>query len=354
MIGKAGATLPIGRLLIVFLAALPFASAQSLIIPQIADGGGWQTTLVLTNTSASATTASLNFFQSTSGGGTESWTPPFLETSSTQNLPVPGAGTLFLHTPGTAGALSEGWGQVQASSAVVAYAIFTQTVPGQLSQDGTAPAVAASSRVLMPFDNTNGLVTSMAIVNPTAASESIAVGMQPLSANPSQLTAITLPANGYMAFALPQQFSAAAAQRGLLEFYSASGSISVIALRFSPTGGFTTAPVYAESGPPIIVGGSSLATFDGSYTGSYNSSGGVFNGTISASVSNGVVTVTHPGSGTGTITPAGQITFGVDITGGATCNFTGTIALTGTAAAGSGTYSCTSPSITGTWNVTRQ
>lgn len=141
------------RFLLVFLCALSLGSAQTLIIPQVADGAGWQTTLVLTNTSASATTASLIFFQSTSGGATQSWAPPFLETSSVQNLQLPAASTVLLHTPGTAGALSEGWAQLQAGTGVVAYAIFTQTAPGQGVQDGTASAVASTSRALLPFDN---------------------------------------------------------------------------------------------------------------------------------------------------------------------------------------------------------
>jgi hypothetical protein len=49
--------------------------------------GGWQTTLVLANTTVSAATASLTFYKETGAGGgaTEPWTPTFLEGSSTQN-----------------------------------------------------------------------------------------------------------------------------------------------------------------------------------------------------------------------------------------------------------------------------
>ncbi|MBV9505227.1 MAG: hypothetical protein JO323_09520 [Acidobacteriia bacterium] len=60
------------RLWFAFLSVLPVCSAQTLIIPQIADGGGWQTTLVLTNTSAVTVSASLNFYQETNGGATQS------------------------------------------------------------------------------------------------------------------------------------------------------------------------------------------------------------------------------------------------------------------------------------------
>lgn len=237
------------------LFVLSFGQAQSLIIPQVADGGGWQTTVVVTNTTASATSASLSFSQDVGGGATQNWNLPFLEGGSTQNLNLPAGGTLFLHTPGTAAATTSGWAQVQAPAAVVAYAIFTLRVPGRQNQDGTSPAAASVNRILMPYDNTGNFVTSMAIVNTTSASESVSVGIQPSSGASSQPTAINLPAQGHMAFAVPQQFSTTGGQSGLLEFYSASGSFSILALRFNPTGAFTTAQVYLETGPPIVAAG---------------------------------------------------------------------------------------------------
>ena len=66
--------------------SLPSSPVTS-VVPQFVDGGGWQTTLVLANTTASAATASLTFYKETGAGGgaTEPWTPTFLEGSSTQN-----------------------------------------------------------------------------------------------------------------------------------------------------------------------------------------------------------------------------------------------------------------------------
>ena len=273
---------------IMFISAVPLAHGQTLVIPQIADGGGWQTTLVLTNTTAAATTASLSFFQEVSGGNgaTASWPLPFLEVGSTQNLALPAGSTLFLHTPGTASTTSVGWAQLPPNPAVVAYAIFTQRVPNRTDQDGTANAAASATRVLVPFDNTKNFVTSVAVANPTGAAESISVGIQ-LDAGGSSIAApLSLPAQGHKAFTVPQQFTSTAGQSGLLEFYTATGSISVLALRFNPTGSFTTAPVYPETGSPIIQGssqpgsiaigssslgiGSLLITFPGS-NGTYSS-----------------------------------------------------------------------------------
>lgn len=248
-----------------FLFALSIGQGQTLI-PQIADGGGWQTTLVLTNTSATSATASLSFFQDLGSGATQAWNPPFLEVSSTQNLTLPAGGTLFLHTSGTAGATTAGWAQMTAGSSVAAYAIFTERVAGRQDQDATAAAAASATRVLVPFDNTNGFLTSIAIANPTAASESISVGIQPASGAVSFPAAITLPAQGHTAFTMPQQFSTSSGQTGLLELAPVSGSISVVALRFNPSNAFTAIPVYPETGPPLIVttgsGGGTLPMFN--------------------------------------------------------------------------------------------
>src|ERR1700722_8460158 len=130
------------HLLMAFPLALSVGHAQTQIIPQIADGGAWQTTLVLTNTGTSAANVGLTFFQSGANNTTQSWALTFQETSSPQSLSLPAASTTFLHTLGTAPNLTEGWAQLQANSSVVAYAIFTQVVTGRQNQDGTAPAAA--------------------------------------------------------------------------------------------------------------------------------------------------------------------------------------------------------------------
>jgi hypothetical protein len=239
--------------LALLLLTMSIGQAQSLIIPQIADGGGWLTTLVVGNTTSFATTASISFFQDIGAGATQSWSPSFLEGGSTQNLPLPAGGTVFLHTTGTATTTTQGWGSVQAPAGVIAFAIFTQRVAGRPDQDGTSPAAPSVTRVLMPYDNTNSFVTSMAIVNTTSSSEFISVALQPTSAAGSTATPISLPAQGHMAFTVPQQFSGTGGQSGMLEFYVANGSFSVLALRFNPTGSFTTAPVFPETGPPSIV-----------------------------------------------------------------------------------------------------
>jgi len=251
----------LGALALLFaLCAVP-AWPQALIISQIVDGEVWQTTIVLTNTTASSATASLSFFQETTGNATQPWNLAFLEVASTQSIALAPGETLLLHTPGTAANLSVGWGQVTGSPGVVAYAIFTKRPQGLPAQVGTSEAIASASRILVPFDNTSGNVESMALVNNSAVAETVSVKFRTTAGAISQGTLANVPALGHIAFTFPAEFPATAMQSGLAEFYT-PGTIALLALNFNPAGSLTTAPAYPEAGPPIIgVTGGGAALF---------------------------------------------------------------------------------------------
>ncbi|HUI77646.1 MAG TPA: hypothetical protein VLY24_07005 [Bryobacteraceae bacterium] len=232
--------------------SVPPTPGPVAVIPQVADGGAWQTTLVLTNPNTEAALVSLEFYQSTGGGATQSWNLPLLETSTKQELTLPPGGTLFLHTPGTGPTTTVGWGQVLSFWTISCYAIFTQRVSGRPDQNGTAEGVSSYSHLLVPFDNTGGLVTSLAVANSSLSSAAIYVTFQSTDGAVSHLPPISIPALGQMTFALPQQFPSTSAKGGLLEFYAPTGAISASALRFNPGGAFTASPVYQDDGTPII------------------------------------------------------------------------------------------------------
>jgi len=231
------------------LALLP-ALADTQIIPQVADGAGWSTTIVLANKTSTAQTVALSFNMDTTNGATTPWTLLFLESVSQSSISLAAGSTLFLHTLGTSTTLTQGWGQVDAAAGVTSYAIFTQRVPGLPAQDGTAPAVSVSSRILVPFDNTSGLVSAIAVANPTSGAETVLANVRTSDGTFSG-TVATLPAKGQMTFLLKDLFTSTAGKSGLAEFYVASGSISIIALRANGVA-FTAAPVYLQTGNPII------------------------------------------------------------------------------------------------------
>src|ERR1019366_9586753 len=82
-------TAPMKRMQLVALILCLYSGAawaQALIVSQVVDGDVWQTTMVLTNTTAASAVASLRFFQETTGNATVPWNLTFLEMSSVQAI----------------------------------------------------------------------------------------------------------------------------------------------------------------------------------------------------------------------------------------------------------------------------
>lgn len=77
------------------IAGIAIAQQSTLYVPQVADGGGWQTTFVLTNRTANPAAASLSFRSDFTAGSTSTWTPSFVEVSSTSNIVVSAASTIL-------------------------------------------------------------------------------------------------------------------------------------------------------------------------------------------------------------------------------------------------------------------
>jgi hypothetical protein len=282
-------------------ASLGWSQNQNLYIPQIADGGSWQTTLVITNTSSvAAPISSINFYQEISPGvGQPNWNLSFEEGALPTSLAA--GTTILLHTLGTAAATSVGWGAITAGPGIQAYAIFTQRVPGRQNQDGTGIALPAASRFLVPFDQTLGSVVGLAIANVSSSSETINVAVKTTNGT---VTQASIPVAGYAHFNFPLNnlnlapsqltpvINAASGQSGLFEIYTSSASLAVLTLRFNYTAAFTAAPVYPEAGPPIIgtATGTSPAPFSELYV----------SGTwaLSSTAGSPVIQITPNGDGT--------------------------------------------------------
>ena len=179
-------------------------------------------------------------------GVTTPWSPPF-QTSVSSTFTIPAGSSIFLRTPGDATALSQGWAELTADPRVVGYAIFTELSAKGLKQDSTAPAVLASSRILVPFDNTPGLIMALALVNPNASAETVSVNFRTSDGTTTTATAPNLPPQGQITFLMPSQFPDTATKSGLAEFYVSSGTISIIALRANGTA-ITSARYFRDRG----------------------------------------------------------------------------------------------------------
>src|ERR1019366_8693863 len=157
-------------------------------------------------------------------------------------------GTYYLSTPGTAATLSQGWGQLTGNG-VVGFVVYTlESYAGRPDQDGTSAATTATNRVLVPFDDTTGFATGVAVVNPTSSAETISVNIETDAGVVTQTQLPSIPANGQLAIVGATQFPSTVGHRGMAEFYVASGSISIAAFRFNPSLALTSLPVFQETG----------------------------------------------------------------------------------------------------------
>jgi hypothetical protein len=99
----------------------------------------------------------------------------------------------------------------------------------------------------LAFDNTDGLMTGLALANPSNQAESIPVFLRDDTGASLGQATINLPAHGHMSLMLIDNYSVTAGKRGTVEFDTpAGGLIDAVGIRATPTGAFTTIPVIAK------------------------------------------------------------------------------------------------------------
>jgi hypothetical protein len=143
----------------------------------------------------------------------------------------------------------EGSAQLAATGTVDGYAIF-HFDPTQ--QEAVVPMeTRAASSYLLAFDNTNSVLTGVAIDNVSTASASIPLTIRDDQGNLLSSTFLPLAANGHTSFVLSDPatgFPVTANRRGTVEFDAPAGSqISALGIRYT-AGTTTTIPSLANVG----------------------------------------------------------------------------------------------------------
>ena len=153
---------------------------------------------------------------------------------------APGA-TVFAQSAGTSSPLVQGWAEVASSGRVSVLANYYRTsVPANADSEASVIGTRSGNNVLLPFDDTQGFVTGLALSNTSAFQTlSITMTVTPESGTPSS-TVIALPPRGHTSFLLPTQVAATAGIRGSVRFTASSADIAVVGLRFGPRNSFTS------------------------------------------------------------------------------------------------------------------
>jgi hypothetical protein len=220
---------------------------------QIASAGHWTTTFTLVNKGSSPAPAVVNFFD-TNGSPLLlplSFPQPALNgPPAASRVPLtigPGATVIFQTTGPPTQVTQTGWAQLLTNGNIGGHAVYTQTV-GSSVQEAVVPIETRNpDAFVLPFDNVGGFSTGVAVANTTAAQANIAVIIRDDTGAMLQVQTLTLPALGQISFDMATRFPTATGKRGTVEFGTpVGGQITVLGLRFNPTGAFSTVPPLAR------------------------------------------------------------------------------------------------------------
>jgi hypothetical protein len=227
------------------------------LLPHIAAGNGWQTTFVLVNgpnVGTSYAQADLNFFDN--NGNPLPVPLTVLETGASTttaslSLSIPPNASRWIQTTASA-ASALLTGSAQLSAGVSGFAIYRYNPNGQ---EAVVPLETRNAATyLIPFDNTNGTNTGIALslsapVPFGGAAAPIGVPVLVRDDSGNQVAAATIPvaANGHISQVLTTLFPTTANIRGTVEFDTPPGAaISVLGIRSPPALTFTTLPALAR------------------------------------------------------------------------------------------------------------
>ena len=214
----------------------------------LASGGGWKTSIVLTNTGTKAGAAHLKFFDTAGAALSLPVSFPQIGGNATPLTTVdqtlaPGA-TLLIESGALTGALLTGSAQFTTDGNISGFVISRNLVN---NQEAVVPIESRNANAyLLAFDNTAGTFTGVAMSSTSTKSQPLSVGIVIRDDTGAQIASdtIQLPANGLRAFTLAfDKYPETSGLRGTIEFTPPAGEqISVLGIRQPLAGTLTTLP----------------------------------------------------------------------------------------------------------------
>ena len=247
-----------GAFLGFLLAAVPAsaqcsASSYSVALPHIAYGGGWQTTLLIRNTSSNSATVTACYY----GDDGSPLSVPFKGVGATSTtVTVSANGETEITPDSTGSATIAGWAGFSGGlpSGLSAQAVFVSSLgptgfcifsspPNSVISNSPSQAVApivsgTGGTLSLPFDNTNGQVSGYAFAN--TSNQPVALTVTFFSESGTGLGTYTLPSQlaafGHTEFLLNASGlpAALANEKGVMEISGAS--VYPLGFRFAISG----------------------------------------------------------------------------------------------------------------------
>jgi hypothetical protein len=216
-----------------------FTASTDPTIPHIASGGGWTTTVRLTNTSNWISLVTLKFYEPS---GTNS---PFHVNGNyvlEHSVVVPGNGSVDVVMSDPVG-LKTGSLDIRTvyGSGVVAQATYSNSL-----FEGTIPSsIPNRDSFTIPYDNYGPLSTGLALVNYLNYPQEVEFSFYDNLGNLLHTDKVTLPAKGQTALTLDVAFPLTKGKTGSVKIKTARPALTGFGLKFNRDKGyFTTIPIF--------------------------------------------------------------------------------------------------------------
>lgn len=221
-----------------------------MYVPQVADGGGWRTTITITNFRESPHAGVLSFFDSQGqplqlGSGIG---------SSQVNVALNPKGTYVYSTLGSGANVRVGYATylTKVGGVPLIISTFRNQLPNLPSFDAAVEGLLPiSQRLAFYFDNTQGSNTGIALVNPDSTAGDFTVSFHDEQGNRFAFQALSLPALHHTAFVLSERFPETAGRRGMAQVerilrpgqqVTTEPYQALTVLQFTPGGDFSAVP----------------------------------------------------------------------------------------------------------------
>lgn len=220
---------------------ISFSPAED-VIPHLVFGDTWNTAVTLVNLSQEEAKVPVEFFQQDG----EPMLVPIADLGIFEELEVtiPPHGSITFETAGDANEpTTQGWAKLDLTCCqeVTGLAVFRQSVRDRESEAVVPFANSESIRSGLIFDNTEGFVTGMAMVNPSGTTFStVTMAFRLEDGSRVHLDQFTMDPREHRAFALTTAFPQTRDKKGVIEILAHGGGIALLGLRFSPRGPFTS------------------------------------------------------------------------------------------------------------------
>ena len=218
-----------------------FSSADD-VIPHLVFGDTWNTAVTLVNLSNEEAEVPVEFFQQDG----EPMLVPIADVGifSELKVTIPAHGSVTFQTVGlSTDSPTQGWAKLDLTCCqeITGLAVFQQSIAGRDSEAVVPFASSAADRSGMVFDNTEGFVTGVAMVNPSETSVStVTMNFRLEDGRRIHLDQFIMDPREHRAFALNAAFPQTRNRKGTIEFIAHGGGIALLGLRFSPRGTFTS------------------------------------------------------------------------------------------------------------------